>query len=672
MRIAPRVSAHYGGDDIEPVHLFLALLLEGDGIPVRLMRRSGQDLGGLVRALEQGAARGSGSRASGSPIAREAPTLSRFGRDLTHDAGTGRLTPVFGRDAELKRLAQTLLRKTKSNPLIIGEAGVGKSALVYGLASYLLRADAPAPLKGKRIVQLSLSAVVAGTKYRGEFEERIQRILDETRSNENVILFIDEIHTVVGAGSASGSLDAANILKPALANGELCCIGATTTDEYHRYIASDEALARRFQVIHVTEPTLEQTGQILIGLRPSFEKHHGVKITDDALVAAVQLAARYLPSRNFPDKAIDLLDTACTQVLVMSRDPRRGGANEPSVVDKQTVVSAVSQIVDEPIPEGELSEEDASRAVRLEERLGMLVVGQDEAVTTVSRLMRAHVAGLSSPRRPIAVLLFVGPTGVGKTELARALAVTWFGGEQKLLRFDMSEYMEKHNVARLIGAPPGYVGYEEEGQLGRAVRSHPYSVVLLDEVEKAHSEVLDVFLQVFDAGHLTDAKGRIVDFTNTVVIMTSNVGSAGDDKPRIGLTIRDGQSELDQKLREAVRTTFRPEFLNRIDSVVVFRPLENKDVLRRILDNLLEEVSGYVADRKLRLEVDEELCQLLIREGCSSEYGARNLRRVMERHLRDPLADFIIGGRYQPGDTLRAGLSLDGKVTFTPTRGAGG
>ena len=675
-RIADKIAKRANSEHVEPSHLLLAMLMEGDGIPVRLLEKEKADLAGLKSALSKNLEEAQ-ARNNLSPHSRQTPALNQFGRDLTFEAQQGKLSPMIGRQEELKRMAQILIRKSKNNPLIVGEAGVGKSCLVYGLAQYIVSRDALEVLKGKRIVELSMSALVAGTKYRGEFEERLQRVVAEVEAHPEVVLFLDELHTIVGAGSASGSMDAANILKPPLANGQIRCIGATTMAEFRRHIQSDAALERRFEVVQVMEPSLEETLRILEGLRPSYEKHHEVRITDEALQTAVRLGARYLTERSFPDKAIDLIDTACAQARLATIHGGGAAGGERPVVDKAAVAQVVSQKMDEPIPDGVIAEEDADKALHLEDRLRKYVAGQDEAVAAVSRVIRAHLAGMSDPRRPIAVFLSVGPTGVGKTELARALAISWFGGEQKLLRFDMSEYMESHTVSRLLGAPPGYVGYEEEGQLGRAVRSRPYSVLLLDEIEKAHPEVLKIFLQVFDAGRLTDSKGRLINFSNTVIIMTSNIGASLAERPRpLGFSGDDraegerGWNMQVEEIRQELRRRFPPEFRNRIAAEIFFRPLTDPEVLRRILMIFLDKVRDYLRERQIGLLVDDSAIGVLLKLGVSKEFGARELGRTVDRQLRDPLAEMVLLGQFRSGDTVRVSAQEDGKLLFQNNRGA--
>jgi ATP-dependent Clp protease ATP-binding subunit ClpC len=671
-KIASRVARHYNAERVEPGHLLLAMLIESDGIPVRMLAREGVDVANLKKTLAN-CLEEAGARAQFSPQSKQTPTLSQFGRDLTFEAQGGKLSPLIGRDEELKRLVQILIRRSKNNPLIVGEAGVGKSCLAYGLAQYIVRPDAVEVLRGKRIIEVSMAGLVAGTKYRGEFEERLQKLVSEAEAHPEVILFLDEIHTIVGAGAGSGTMDAANILKPPLADGRIRCIGATTMTEYRRHIQPDAALERRFEIVQVLEPSLEDTLRILVGLRPSFEQHHKVKISDEALQAAVKLAARYLTDRSFPDKAIDLIDTACAEVQLGTIHPRPGEASRNAVVDKSMVAHVISRKMDEPIPEGGVGEEDSDRALHLEERLRKCVFGQDDAIAAVSKVIRAHMAGLSDARRPIAVFLFVGPTGVGKTELARALAITWFGSEHKLLRFDMSEYMEAHTMSRLLGAPPGYVGYDEEGQLTKAVRSRPYSVVLLDEIEKAHPEILKLFLQVFDAGRLTDAKGHLVNFTNTVIIMTSNLGAGVRDR-QLGFGAGE-QGPRDQEwvaqveaIKQELRRAFSPEFRNRISAEIVFRPLADPNILRGVLNILVEKVRENLRERQIGLLIDDLAIGALLKEGFSKEFGARELGRVVDRRLRDALAELVLKGEFKPGDTIRVSVGDDGLLSFRRNR----
>jgi ATP-dependent Clp protease ATP-binding subunit ClpC len=676
-KIATRVARQERSDNVEPSHLFLAILMEGEGIPVRLMHAAHVNVESLQKSLTA-TLQEAGSRNAAGPYGSQTPALNQYGRDLTFEARQGKLSPMVGRKEELRKMVQVLLRRNKNNPLIVGEAGVGKSCLVYGLAQYVVGSDALEVLKGKRIIELNMAAVVAGTRYRGDFEERLQQVLSEARAHPEVILFLDEFHTVVGAGSASGSaMDAGNILKPALANGEISCIGATTISEYRRYIEPDAALDRRFEVVNVAEPSQQETIEILMGLRKSLQDHHKVQIADDAIATAVKLAARYITDRNFPDKAIDLIDTACTQKLMGGTIHQSAGANRvgPLVVEKVDVVQVVAQKLDESIPEGDLAQEDADKARALEPKLRARVVGQEDAVSSVARVMRQHLAGLRSGARPIAVFLFVGPTGVGKTELALALTSAWFGSEKKLLRFDMSEYMEPHTVARLIGSPPGYVGHEEEGQLTGAVRTHPFSVLLLDEVEKAHPEVMKIFLQVFDAGRLTDAKGRVVSFANTVIIMTSNL--AKSDRGRaLGFMADQAGNQKDRtaqvaEIKAAVAAAYPPEFRNRIDEVVVFRKVNDPAVLAGICRVLVAALSAHLWDeRGIRLVVDDQAAEALIREGTSQEFGARELRRVIEKRLGDALTDRLLSGDARAGDVVSV-TAAEGALQFRVRRGPG-
>jgi ATP-dependent Clp protease ATP-binding subunit ClpC len=665
-KIAGRIQRHHGAERIDPAHLMLALLVENDSLPIRVMAGQGVDVEAFRRAMAKAVEDGA-AMAKFNPRASLTPALAKFGRDLTFEAERGRLSPLIGRREELKRIAQILVRRTKNNPLIVGEAGVGKSCLVYGLAQYLASAEAVDILKGKRIFEVSMSSVLAGTKYRGEFEERLQKIVEEAQANPDIILFLDEVHTVVGAGAAQGAMDAANILKPQLANGQIRCIGATTLGEYWRHIQPDAALERRFEVVQIPEPSQQETVEILRGLRSSLEAHHRVEIRDEAIVLAAKLAARYLTDRSFPDKAIDLVDTACAQTVLSTIHRTPGGPERP-VVEKAAVAQVVAQKLDEPIPEGGLTEEDAEKALRLEQRLAQRVLGQSEAVSAVARVMRAQMAGLSDPRRPIAVFLFVGPTGVGKTELARALAMTWFGGENKLLRFDMSEYGEAHTVSRLLGAPPGYVGHDAEGQLMKAVRTRPYSVVLLDEIEKAHPDILKVFLQVFDAGRLTDAKGRVVHFSNTVIIMTSNIGSAIRESRPLGFGGAEdrerGWEPRATEVKNEIRKQLPPEFRNRLSAEIIFRPLTDPNHLRGILELLLNQVREYLRERELQLTIDDEAMNILLKTGYSKEFGARELGRTVDRLIRDRLAELLLRGEFRPGNTIRVTGDPEGRLDF--------
>lgn len=638
------------------------------------------------------------------------PMLDEFGRDLTELARQGELDPVVGRTEEIERVVQILSRRTKNNPCLIGEPGVGKTAIVEGLAQRILRGDVPEPLLDKRIVALDMAAIVAGTKYRGEFEERMKRILDEMRRNKGqIILFIDELHTLIGAGGAEGALDAANILKPALARGELQCIGATTLDDFKKYVERHRALERRFQSVMVREPTIEEAIEILRGLRPRYEEHHEVVIPDEALNLAVHLSSRYISDRCLPDKAIDVIDEAASRVRLqasitppeikeMTLHMEEIAARKEAAVNRQAFEEAaqwrdeerrlqqrISELrenwkkersrqpirVEEEdigrvvsvwtgIPVAHLTEEESSKLLRMEEALHQRVVSQDEAIVAVSKAIRRARAGIKDPKRPNGSFIFLGPTGVGKTELARALAEFLFEDEDALIRIDMSEYMERFAVSRLIGSPPGYVGYDEGGQLTDAVRRRPFSVVLFDEIEKAHPDVFNILLQVMEDGRLTDAQGRTVDFRNTVIIMTSNVGARLiQETTPVGFRSAQARSRSEEgayasmksRVMEELNRTFRPEFLNRVDEVIVFRALSHEEI-RQIVDILLRRLFAQVGTQGYRLEVAEAAKDLLVEEGFDPKFGARPLRRAVQRLLEDPLSEEILAGKFTPGTTI--------------------
>src|SRR2546427_158813 len=607
---ARRLGHNYIGTE----HLLLGLIREGEGVAARVLEAMGADLE-RVRAQVVYLLGEEGTTAY-TKQSSKTPTLDEFGRDLTKLARESKLDPVIGRDREIERVIQVLSRRTKNNPALIGEPGVGKTAITEGLAQRIVRGDVPEVLRNKRVVQLDLAALVAGTKYRGEFEERMKKVMDEIRKAQNeVVLFVDELHTLVGAGAAEGAIDASNILKPALARGELQCIGATTLDEYRKYVERDAALERRFQPILVSEPSVEQTIEILKGLRERYESHHGVTISDEALVAAATLA-------------------------------------EEDIAD---VVSSWTGI-----PVTRLVEEETQRLLKMEESIHERIVGQEEAVSAVAKAVRRARTGLKDPRRPVGSFIFLGPTGVGKTELARALAEFLFGDENALIRIDMSEYSERHTISRLVGSPPGYVGYEEGGQLTEAVRRRPFSIVLFDEIEKAHPEIFNVLLQILDDGRLTDAQGRAVDFKNAVIIMTSNVGAPllekevaiGFKPTRDELTAMDSAyNRMKEHITEELRRTFRPEFLNRIDEVIIFRPLTG-DQIKAIVDILIARVQRELRGQNMQLELTAAAKDLLAKEGFDPTFGARPLRRTIQRLIEDQWSDELLRGSLSPGDTV--------------------
>jgi len=681
-------------------HLLLGLIKEGDGGAARLLKQQNVDEEKVYGALQK--VRGS-SRVTDENPEEKYRVLERFSRDLTQLAREDKIDPVIGRDEEIKRTIQILSRRTKNNPVLIGDPGVGKTAIAEGLALKIASGDVPENLRGRRLLALDMGALVAGSKFRGEFEERLKGVMDEVRkASGQVILFLDELHTVVGAGAAEGAMDASNMLKPALARGELQCIGATTLDEYRKNIEKDAALERRFQPIVVGEPSVADTIEILKGLRDKYEAHHTVKIDDSALVAAAELSARYITDRFLPDKAIDLIDEAASKIRIeKSSMPQKIRALEVSLAKLQTEgraaadnrdaekaerlrseeaalrrefnqkrdawmrESGVGSVVDEHdiaeliskttgIPVSRMFEEEAEKLLNMEQKLHERVVGQEAAIEAVSEAVRRGRAGLKDPNRPIGSFLFLGPTGVGKTELARALAQFMFDDPDAMIRIDMSEYMEKHSVARLIGAPPGYVGYDEGGQLTEAVRRRPYRVVLLDEIEKAHPDVFNILLQLLDAGRLTDSTGRTVDFKNTVIVMTSNIGSQYIEALPIGASQHEQDALYDkmkERVTEELRKYFRPELLNRIDETIVFHAL-NQPQIKEIVDLLLKGTERQLAARKLHLEVTDAAKTLIAESGFDPLYGARPLRRAIQRMVENPISSGILRRQFTDGDTI--------------------
>ncbi|SFT53523.1 ATP-dependent Clp protease ATP-binding subunit ClpC [Geodermatophilus amargosae] len=696
---AHRVSRASGSASIGPEHLLFALALAPDSPGGRALRARGVTPETLQQAAAGGGAPG-GGRPGGAGRPSGTPMLDEFGRDLTAMAREGRIDPVIGREEEIEQTVEVLSRRRKNNPVLIGEAGVGKTAIVEGIAAQIVEGDVPETLRGRRLIELDLTGMVAGTRYRGDFEERLTKVMDEIREHsDEVIVFIDELHTVVGAGASEGSGGAGNMLKPALARGELHVIGATTLDEYRRDIEKDAALERRFQPVLVTEPGVEDAVLVLHGLRDRYEAHHGVRFTDDALRAAVELSDRYVTDRHLPDKAIDLIDQAGARVrrrvgtpptdlrgledevdrLQREKDEAvageqyeraselrdrlaaaqqrleeaRGAGGRPGVpeVGVEDVAEVVSRQTG--VPVSQLTQEEVHRLLQLEERLHQRVVGQDDAVRVVSEAVRRSRVGLGDPGRPIGSFLFLGPTGVGKTELARALAGALFGDPDRMIRLDMSEFQERHTVSRLVGSPPGYVGYEDAGQLTEAVRRRPYSVVLLDEIEKAHPDVFNTLLQVLDDGRLTDSQGRTVDFTNTVLVMTSNLGSEliqGRNTP-LGFGTGDGAAAdagLRDRLMRRLRDSFRPEFLNRIDEIVVFRQLESEQ-LQQITRLLLDETRRRLAARDVAVTFTDDAVAWIAERGFEPQFGARPLRRAIQREVDNPLARLLLDGRVGAG-----------------------
>ena len=716
-----------GHNYIGTEHLLLGLIREGEGVAARVLENLGVDLSKVRTQVIRMLGETAEVTAGGGQGRTKTPTLDEFGSNLTNMASEGKLDPVVGRQKEIERVIQILGRRTKNNPVLIGEPGVGKTAIAEGLAQRIANNDVPDILEEKRVVTLDIGLLVAGTKYRGEFEERLKKIMDEIRSAGNVILVIDEVHTLIGAGAAEGAIDAANILKPALARGELQCIGATTLDEYRKHIERDAALERRFQPVMVGEPSVEETIEILYGLRERYEQHHKLKISDESLVAAAKLSDRYISDRYLPDKAIDLIDEAGSRVrlinsqlppaakeldkelrqvlkdkddAVRSQDFDKAGELRDREMEIKAEIKTIAQskksengtsngdspIVDEEdiaqivaswtgVPVNKLTESESEKLLHMEDTLHQRLIGQEEAVKAVSRAIRRARVGLKNPNRPIASFVFSGPTGVGKTELTKALATYFFGSEEAMIRLDMSEYMERHTVSKLIGSPPGYVGYNEGGQLTEAVRRRPYTVVLFDEIEKAHPDVFNMLLQILEDGRLTDAKGRTVDFKNTLLIMTSNIGSKVIEKGGggLGFELSDNEAEsqynrIRNLVNEELKQYFRPEFLNRLDEIIVFRQL-TKDEVKQIGDILLKEVFDRLKEQGITLEVTERFKDRLVEEGFNPSYGARPLRRAIMRLLEDSLAEEILSGRIKDGNTATVDVDDEGKVKVLPGEG---
>ena len=717
-----------GHNYIGTEHLLLGLIREGEGVAARVLENLGVDLNkirsNVVKMLgdskPQGTASvgvGGSSSSSSSANKVKTPSLDEYGTDLTLAAAELRLDPVVGREKEIERVIQILARRTKNNPVLLGEPGVGKTAVAEGLAIRIVNNEVPDILEDKKIIQLDMGLLIAGTKYRGEFEERLKKIMDEIRQAGNVILVIDEMHTLIGAGAAEGAIDAANILKPALSRGEIQVIGATTSDEYRKYIEKDSALERRFQPVIIEEPSIDETIEIIKGLKPKYEEHHSLIISDDAIVAATKLSSKYINDRFLPDKAIDVIDEASSKVrlkfctlspegkelekelknIIREKEDairnqeferasalrddeanmkdkirevseewrRKNDANRPTVTEED-VAEVIATMTGVPVTK--LTEGESERLLKLEETLHARVIGQSDAVTAISKAIRRARVGLKSPNRPIGSFIFSGPTGVGKTELAKALAEAIFGSEDNMIRVDMSEFMEKHSTAKLIGSPPGYVGYDDGGHLSELVRKKPYSVILFDEIEKAHPDVFNIMLQILDDGRLTDAKGRHINFKNTVIIMTSNVGASMiSTQGKLGFSTaenakQDKYEKLKETVHEELKKAFRPEFLNRIDDIIVFSHL-SKEEIRQIVDLMMKDLFKRLSERDLSIEVTDEVKDFLAKDGYSEAYGARPLRRLIQRKIEDQLAEEILTNAYQAGDTILLKL-VDGKLVF--------
>ena len=705
------IARKYGHSFINPEHILLALINEGEGVAFTILTSSKVDLSSIKQELDKYIS-GNELRESKKSVQREkkqnkTPVLDQYSTDLTQSAKEGKLDPVIGREEETQRVLEILCRRIKNNPCLIGEPGVGKTAIIEGLAQKIISGDAPESLRDKRLLVLDITSMIAGAKYRGEFEERLKKVMNELKNEDDIIIFIDEIHTIVGAGGAEGAIDASNILKPALARGEIKCIGATTIDEYRKHIEKDAALERRFQTVNVEPPSKDETVNILFGLRDKYESHHKVKITDGALYMAVDLSDRYISDRCMPDKAIDLIDEAAAKVRIsrltlppeikkkeldiekiisekeeaiknqdfekaanlrdnekqlkeefekIKNEWRAHSCTEVQIVDEDDIAKVVS--IWTKVPVEKLTEKESVKLLHLEDTLRQRVVGQDEAIKALTRAVKRARVGLKNPNRPIGTFIFCGPTGVGKTELCNVLAEVMFGKISNLIRIDMSEYMEKHSVSRLIGAPPGYVGYEEGGQLSEAVRRKPYSVVLLDEIEKAHPDVFNILLQIMEDGRLTDGKGKTVDFKNTIVIMTSNVGAQKlKSQRKVGFDTNSNLKEAEyEKMKDVVlgelKNAFKPEFLNRVDDIIVFNQLKEEDTLQ-IVNIMLKDTISRLKEKNIDLIYDEDLNKFLINKNKNLEFGARPLRGIINREIVDKLSDELLKGEIKVGDKLK-------------------
>ena len=716
-----------GHNYIGTEHLLLGLIREGEGVAARVLENLGVDLNkirtNVVKMLGESKSQTVSSGGGSAPTSKvKTPSLDEYGTDLTLAAAEMRLDPVVGREKEIERVIQILARRTKNNPVLLGEPGVGKTAVAEGLATRIVNGEVPDILEDKKVIQLDMGLLIAGTKYRGEFEERLKKIMDEIRQAGNVILVIDEMHTLIGAGAAEGAIDAANILKPALSRGEIQVIGATTLDEYRKYIEKDSALERRFQSIIIEEPSIDETIEIIRGLKFKYEEHHELVISDEAVVAATKLSAKYVTDRFLPDKAIDALDEASSKVrlkvsslcpeareldkklkeivkdkeeAIRNQDFEKASslrddeadmkdkirevteqwkkdneANKP-VVTAEDVAEVIATMTGVPVTR--LTEGESERLLNLEKVLHERVIGQNDAIVAVSKAIRRARVGLKSPNRPIGSFIFAGPTGVGKTELAKALAAAMFGSEDNMIRVDMSEFMEKHSTAKLIGSPPGYVGYDDGGQLSELVRKKPYSVILFDEIEKAHPDIFNIMLQILDDGRLTDAKGRHINFKNTVIIMTSNVGASMiTTQGKLGFSTaenekKDKYEKLKDTVNEELKKAFRPEFLNRIDDIIVFAHL-SKEEIREIVDLMMKDLFKRLSERELTMEVTDEVKDFLAKDGYSEAYGARPLRRLIQRKIEDELAEEILTNAYEAGDTIVLKLK-DDKIVFEKKSG---